>query len=427
MNRRDFFKLAGLAGLTVVPGLSLAGAGRIGGPLPKPVIYEGAFWMFVNAGGGWDPTLLCDPKGRVSEDDPDPLNMYFVDEILTAGNISYAPVGYNDVFFQKYYQDLLIINGIDSQTNGHDSGTRHTWSGRLIDGFPSLAALIAASFGPELPMSYLSFGGYDMTAGLVARTRSGNTDALGRIAYPDRVDPNNPDDRFHSVKAAELIESTRTGRRESLLAKTKLPAESKAMNVMFTANSGANELKLLQQYLPNPLANDNPLRRQAQVALAAYRAGICISANLDVGGFDTHGDHDNQHIPRLQTLLEGVDAIWQEAEAQGVADNVVVVVGSDFGRTPGYNDTNGKDHWSVTSMMLMGKGISGNRVIGATTDRHQPLSVDPGTLAVSEGGVRIEPQHIHVALRQLAGIDPSATISTMYPLNPTQPLEGLLG
>ncbi|MFO7563605.1 MAG: DUF1501 domain-containing protein [Enhygromyxa sp.] len=417
--------MAGLAGLTLIPASSAANRGLATRP-GTPRAYQGPFWIFVNASGGWDPTMLCDPKGRASEDSPDPVNTYPIDEIDTAGNISYAPVGYNEVFFQTYYQDLLIINGIDMQTNGHDSGTRHCWSGRLVEGFPSFAALVAASYGPELPMSYLSFGGYDDTAGLVARTRSGNVNALGRIAYPERISPQDPDARFHSPKAAELIQQARDGRRAAQEISATLPSERTAMSQMFTATDGANELKLLQEYLPDMLANDNPIRRQAQVALAAYRAGISISVNINYGGFDTHGNHDAQHSARLQTLLEGVDAIWQEAELQQVADNIIVVVGSDFGRTPRYNDNQGKDHWSVSSMMLMGKGISGNRVIGATNEGVQPYTIDPDSLALSDSGIRIEPEHIHYELRKLAGID-GGDFAKMFPINPTNPLSGLLG
>ncbi|NVB42372.1 DUF1501 domain-containing protein [Pseudenhygromyxa sp. WMMC2535] len=424
MNRRDFFKLAGLAGLAVIPGSSIANRG-LSGPAPKPVAYEGPFWMFVNAAGGWDPTMLCDPKGRANEETVDPINTYFTDEILTAGNINYAPVGYNQTFFEKYYQDLLIVNGVDMQTNGHDSGVRHCWSGRLVEGFPSLAALIAAHVGPELPMSYLSFGGYDFTAGLVARTRSGNVNALSRIAYPDRVDPSDPNSGFHSAKAAELIAATREARRADQLAGAGLPVEASAMNTMFTATSGANELKLLQEYLPDEFG-DNSLHRQAQIALAAYRAGIATAVNLNYGGFDTHGDHDNAQGARLSTLLEGIDLAMQEAEAQGVADNVIIVVGSDFGRTPRYNDNAGKDHWSVSSMMLMGAGITGNRVVGASTEEFKPENVDPSSLSISDGGVRIEPQHVHYALRELAGIVDS-DYATMYPIVPTDILQGLLG
>ena len=104
----------------------------------------------------------------------------------------------------------------------------------------------------------------------------------------------------------------------------------------------------------------------------------------------------------------------------GVAGKVIVLIGSDFGRTPGYNDGNGKDHWSVSSFMAMGPGIVGNRVVGASTASHKPLTVNPETLALDENGIRITPGHINTALRALAGID-NDILSAHYPLK-----EGLL-
>ncbi|MCA9661301.1 MAG: DUF1501 domain-containing protein, partial [Myxococcales bacterium] len=126
-------------------------------------------------------------------------------------------------------------------------------------------------------------------------------------------------------------------------------------------------------------------------------------------------NHDQSHIPRLVQLLQMIDFLWQEAETQGVADRLTVLVGSDFGRTPRYNDGNGKDHWSVTSMMLMGAGIPGNKVIGATDEGHNPLTVNTSSLAVDPGGIRVEPKHVHKSLRRLAGIDDNE-YGRMFPL-----------
>ena len=106
-----------------------------------------------------------------------------------------------------------------------------------------------------------------------------------------------------------------------------------------------------------------------------------------------------------------------EAERQGVRDRVVVVVGSDFGRTPGYNDGNGKDHWSITSMMVMGAGIRGNRVVGGSTDSHQALGIDTSTLLpVDSGGLTLRPEHVHHALRRLAGIDVDPIVTKQFGL-----------
>ncbi|MFY0541067.1 DUF1501 domain-containing protein [Nannocystis pusilla] len=416
-----------LAGLAAVSPTVFAGRrpGAIKNPNLPPLAetYSGPLWVFLNAGGGWDPTSLCDPKGGKGPEDPEAMNRAFtVDQIEAAGSIKYpnigtmdSPTAYQD-FFQKHYKRLRVINGLDMQSNGHDSGSRHCWSGRLAEGYPSLAALVAAVHGHALPMSYLSFGGYDDTQGQVARTRSGNTQALARIAYPDRANPEDENSLFHSPVANDLIKKAQEARKERLLATEQLPRVQNAIGNLYASRTGSNELKRLQQYLPEMLDNGpNPLRRQIQVALAAFRAGITISINLDIGGFDTHGNHDESHIPRLVQILDGLDFLWSESEAQGIGDNFVVLCGSDFGRTPGYNDTNGKDHWAITSLMMMGKGIGGDKVIGGSDERHNAYNWDPKTLKQSESGIHIEPRHVHASLRRLAGID-SHDLMKQYPI-----------
>lgn len=413
LRRRDFLKLAGLCGVSVaVPFGGGARAQSAGG-----VLYDGTFFVLVNAGGGWDPTSLCDPKGMQSESEQDPMNRsYFTGDIQTSNGIAYAPVGYNPTFFQKYGSRLLVVNGIDTATNGHDSGSRFTWSGKLAEGNPSFGALVAAAKSRSSPMAFLSYGGYDFTGGLVAPTRSGDTGVLQRIAYPDRIDPDDENARFHTTATEDRIKAAMQQRLEAQQQRTRLPRVKNAMATLYAARLGEGEVKRLADYLPSELDNSgNPLRRQAQLALASYKAGLSVSVNLDVGGFDTHGDHDAQHIPALAQLLEGVDFLLEEAERMDVADKVVVVIGSDFGRTPGYNDGDGKDHWSITSMMFMGPGIQGGRVIGATTERHHPRTVDPSTLALSDSGIRITPEHVHRALRKLAGIE-EADVAKRHPV-----------
>lgn len=402
MERRDFLKLASLAGLGVVAG---------GLPFAKQAraeAYTGPFYVMVHAGGGWDPTSFCDPKGAI--DPMKPMNNYPVSQIAQAGNIRYADVqdgngsSFNRDFFTKYSPRLTVINGIDCATNSHDAGTRYTWSGTLTENKPAFAALVAGIKGPTRPMAFITNGGYDITAGVVAQTRLGNIDAITRIAFPDRMDPDDPDSTFYTPETAKRIMEARDARHQAYLAKQQLPRLKRTMGTLYTARTGQNELKLLTEYLPAELAQGQ-LQRQAQIAIAAYKAGLAVSANLEVGGFDTHGDHDNQQFDALSNMFYGVDFLMEEAIAQGVGDNIIVVMGSDFGRTPFYNDGNGKDHWSITSMMMMGKGIPGNVVIGASDDYHEPLRVDPASLQVSDSGIRVTPGHVQRALRRLAGID----------------------
>jgi uncharacterized protein (DUF1501 family) len=404
MERRDFLKLASMAGLGVVAG------GLPFGRDARAEAYTGPLWVMIHAGGGWDPTSFCDPKGAIDPDNP--INNYPTTAIESAGAISYPNVqdgngvSFNQAFFQKYASQLTVINGIDCATNSHDAGTRFTWSGTLTENKPAFAALVAGINGPSRPMAFITNGGYDITAGVVAQTRVGNIDALHRIAFPDQIDPVYDAEKttFHTAETSARVLSARQARHEAMLAKQQLPRLKRAMGTLFTARSGQNELKQLTQYLPTELAQGD-LERQAQVAIAAYQAGLCVSANLETGGFDTHGNHDNDHFDSLSRLFSGVDFLMTLAAEKGLADKVIVVMGSDFGRTPGYNDGNGKDHWSITSMMAMGAGIPGGRVVGATDEYHEPKRVDTSTLAVSDSGIRITPGHVQRALRRLAGID----------------------
>jgi uncharacterized protein (DUF1501 family) len=271
---------------------------------------------------------------------------------------------------------------------------------------PSIAALVAATRGDTPALGYLSFGGYEQTDQLVAPTRIPSVTAINEIAYPHRIDTRYEDSLLLRPEAYDRIAAARAARLERLAEHATLPREQRAMSVLFETGEADNELTRLTAALPETVdASNNPLRRQAEVACAAFASGLSVSAGLSVGGFDTHGDHDNRHTAAMRQVIEGLTHLWDEAERQGIADQLVVAIGSDFARTPWYNATNGKDHWSVTSMMLMGAGIRGGRVIGATDENQLPVLVNPSTLQADPEGIRLTPGHVHSALRRLAGIE----------------------
>jgi hypothetical protein len=397
--------------------------------------YTGTFFLLFHASGGWDPTHLCDPKPAAGPNDPNPVTNILPEWVETTGNISYPGTFTEDVdqglgigqgipsFFSKWGNKLTCINGLDMQTNGHDSGTRHMWSGRLVEGAPSLGAYLAGTFNSALPMAFLAFGGFTETAGVAPRTRAGNLDVLARLAYPTRTDPNNPDstDTYHSSRALELIEEAQWHRDQAIISGQGLPKIRASASTLFESRSGSNELQKLQQYLPpqDVLQALSGLQQQVAVALAAYRAGISVAANLSVGGFDTHGNHDVSQIPQLEQILGGADYAMDEAQRLGLADRIVIIMGSDFGRTPGYNDGNGKDHWSTTSMLFMGQGIRGNTVIGETTESHEAYGINPD-LSIDrseEPALKILPGHIHSAIRDKYALGDENPLAQLSPLD----------
>ena len=178
MNRRNFIK--GMLAFGPASGFRI--------PLASAMDYRGKLFVFVQADGGWDPTSFCDPKTN-SPGEP-VINRWAerTPEVRQAGNIPYAPFAGNQAFFDKYYQRMLVINAVDAQTNSHEAGVVHNWSGRISEGYPTMTALLAAHNGRGLSMPYLSFGGFSNTQGVSVFTRLNNPDEIRNIARPDLRD-----------------------------------------------------------------------------------------------------------------------------------------------------------------------------------------------------------------------------------------------
>lgn len=375
------------------------------------------FLITISATGGWDPTALIDPKGNTPRADGlGPVNNYSASAIKSAGNLSYAPypsmieepaiesTGHFDTFFNKHADRLLVINGIDTQTNGHDSGRRFMWSGKLEEGYPTIAALAAAPFADQ-PMAFISNGGYDFTASIVAPVRTASPGTFNQLAFPNSMFPTDPDLLDLGLVGQSSYSLVQQAREERLvrqrMAET-LPKRQKQMEQLQTVKNSDVELQSLLDFLPNEVSSG--LAGQAEVTIAAFASGLAVSANLNASGFDTHGDHDQDHTPSLTALLEGIDHLWEQIEQRGMQDKVTILIGSDFGRTPFYNEGDGKDHWNITSIMAMGAGITGNRIIGATNENFEALKLNTSTLQPDDNGIIITPQHVHRSLRDFLGV-----------------------
>ena len=89
-----------------------------------------------------------------------------------------------------------------------------------------------------------------------------------------------------------------------------------------------------------------------------------------------------------------------------MADRLIVHVTSDVGRTPWYNATNGKDHWSLGSDMFMMKNAPwANRFAGLSDAKHNRVKLNLTSLQPDPtNGLYLQTKHIHAELRKLLGI-----------------------
>ncbi|HAT26084.1 MAG TPA: hypothetical protein DCS89_03650 [Gammaproteobacteria bacterium] len=400
--------MAGLGAVTPWP-MNLASAA-------EP--YTGPFYISLAAIGGWDVTSFCDPKSNIGGERT--INTWAnSSSIEQIGNIAYAPVANNRAFFERFYRDMLVINGIDTQTNSHDDGRRHTWSGRIGFGYPSFGAIASSAIAPDLPLSLVHASGYSETAGIARFSRLQNPNIIRNLVNDTTVQRNGTAYGLFEASELDLINQYQDARLARLMASDQLlPRQKNGLNNLYLANSTRDQLQSFAALLPDEFEADNDFRA-AELALLAYQSGLCVAAQLGFTGFDTHQDHDDGHFTFMAKLTDLVAFIFDTAERAGFADRLIVIMASDFGRTPYYNRGGGKDHWPIGSAILIQQGAAwGNRVVGATDEGHRALSINPTTLQLDDSvsGVVLEPKHLQQAMRQLADVDQSS-IARQFPLN----------
>ncbi len=418
MKRSHFLRLCSAAGLGFASPVGLNTILRADeAKKTETEGYPGPYYVVFNASGGWDTTYLMDPKGV------DGINrLYQSGDIQTIGEHHFAPTAKhiekgmsNEDFFAKYGQELRTFNGLDFSVNNHTPCARYMATGKLDStNYPTFPALIAACKGADAPLAFLTFGNYSATGNLVPMSRVPYLQSLNLLAKADYVEGNERAP-YHDPFVSDRIEQALQEQFEARVASTRLPRVERSQSMLYSAQVNSKALQRVVPFIPREPAKER-LAQQADIALAAFKAGVCISANLSIGQFDSHNNNDTDQMQLIPEFLAGIDYLLRRAEELQIRDKVVVIIQSEMGRTPNYNNGNGKDHWSIGSIMFLGPGIAGNRVLGATDEAQQLVPINPETLAIDKNaGIRVRPEHIHESLREFAGIQDHA-FSKQLPL-----------
>jgi hypothetical protein len=122
-------------------------------------------------------------------------------------------------------------------------------------------------------------------------------------------------------------------------------------------------------------------------------------------GLDPYWDtHSKNFVQLKQANLPHLDQVWSallgDLEQRGLLDETLVVMMSDFGRTPRVNAAAGRDHWtSCYTVVFAGAGIRGGTVCGAS-DGHAAYVKDRA----------VRPADICATVYHCLGIDPDMPV-----------------
>ncbi len=158
---------------------------------------------------------------------------------------------------------------------------------------------------------------------------------------------------------------------------------------------------------PKKVRDDYGRNQAGQRMLLARRlveAGVRF-VSLTYGSWDHHDNIKRANGQQMPNFDKAFATLIRDLDERGLLDSTLVVVNTEFGRTPKINGTAGRDHWpKVFSIALAGGGVKRGYVHGssdatggepdndpvtvenyAATIYHQ-LGIDPDKALITPGG-----------------------------------------
>ena len=154
-------------------------------------------------------------------------------------------------FFNRFGADMVVVNGVDAQTNSHQTGRLYNWTGSNAEGRPSLTALHAAANTPDQPLAYSVYGGgTSRTAGIITYNRFDDVSRLRELTRPTQ-NPWNPDRQIRpdlEISEAQRLAAESITR---MLARPDLtPRQRRSLTDLQSAREGREGLARLSDQLP---------------------------------------------------------------------------------------------------------------------------------------------------------------------------------
>jgi hypothetical protein len=284
-----------------------------------------------------------------------------------------------------------------SMTHGeaaHERGTHNMFTGYRPSPalqFPSFGSVISHEYGPRhnlppyvcIPSQPTTYAGSGYLSSAFAPFSLGSDPAAPGFTVQDLQLPGGVDDKrfttrrnmlsavnehFASKEKADGLEAMDTfyQRAYSLISSQKA---REAFNI------NAEPAKIRDEY------GRNAAGQRLLLARRLVAAGVRF-VSLTYGGWDMHNQIRASMLGQMPPFDQAFATLIRDLDRTGLLDSTLIMISSEFGRTPKINGTAGRDHWpKVFSVVLAGGGIKKGFVYGssdatATEPEDDPLTVE---------------------------------------------------
>jgi hypothetical protein len=294
---------------------------------------------------------------------------------------------------------FAIIRSMTHGEAAHERGTHNMFTGykpspALI--FPSFGSIVSNQYGPRnnlppyvcIPNQPNEFAGCGYLSSSFAPFSLGADPASGGFKVRDLNLPNGVDDnRFARRRSAlEAVNYYFSQRDKSDSVAAMNTFYDRAYSLI--SSPKAREAFDIEKE-PAPLRDAYGRNTAGQRLLMARRlveAGVRM-VTLTYGSWDMHNSITPTMKNQMPALDQGLATLITDLDQRGLLSSTLIMVSSEFGRTPKINGTAGRDHWpKVFSVMLAGGGVKGGQVFGssdATASEPEDEPVAPADLATT--------------------------------------------
>ena len=390
-RRRFLHGFAGTATLLGMPVSQLLSAGGKDGPVKAEHVI--LFWN----GGGMSHIDTWDPKpGRPTQGEFDPIS-------TSADGIQIS-----EIFPQlaKQMHHCSLVRSIAGTNGDHGRATYE-----LQTGYGQSANLVHPGLGSivvhekerlgDLP-AFVTVSGQAPRAGYLGQKCSayfvgqpGEKDPY--LQFPAGIGELRGNKRLEVLARMNNRASSKFGAKEMLANET---AVDDAVSLMRSPALKAFELKnenpkTIERY------GDTDFGRGALMAKRLVETGVRF-VQVNRGGFDTHSNNFEAMRNHGEIMDPALASLIEDLASSGMLEKTLVLMLSEFGRTPRINQNAGRDHHAkVFSCFMAGGGVAGGQVIGS--------SDEDGVMPEDRP---VKPHDIHASVLHALGIDGRKEVMT---------------
>jgi len=299
----------------------------------------------------------------------------------------------------KIADKFAIIRSMTHGEAAHERGTHNMFTGYKPSPalqYPSFGSVISHEYGPRenlppyvcIPNQPNIYAGNGYLSSSFAPFSLGSDPASGGFKVRDLSLPGGVDDERFARRRSALDAVN------YYFAQKDASDKIQAMNTFYErAYSMVSSQKAREAFdidKEEAGLRDRYGRNQAgQRLLMARRlveAGVRM-VTLTYGGWDMHNSVTAGMKRQMPELDQALATLITDLDSRGLLERTLVMVSSEFGRTPKINQTAGRDHWpKVFSVLLAGGGIRGGMIHGmsnATASEPEQDPVGPADLATT--------------------------------------------